>query len=254
MHNPDRAFSEPASTIIKDSHTTSSCTLPLQVAGKKVELHIKRYNYQNIFYALKNLFRASRGKRVWKAAHGLVLRAVTTPQPVSFVEQRKGRFLIKSFFITLKIDQSLPLITLLQNGLSGARTETSESKNALIHQAAKLVSTMHERGIRHRDLKSANILAQKIPGQQEKLYLLDLDSTMIKKRITKKDAIKDLARLNASLLDTKTVSTPNRLKFLKYYLHVRKTKNQKVGEYWQAIVFHTKKKLEKSGRKFNPGE
>jgi tRNA A-37 threonylcarbamoyl transferase component Bud32 len=251
LHNPDRAFSEPASTIIKDSHTTSSCTLPLQLAGEKVEIHIKRYNYQNIFYALKNLFRSSRGKRVWKAAHGLALRAVTTPQPVSFVEQRKGRFLIKSFFITQKVDQSLPLITLLQNNLSGTRAETSESKNALIHQVAKLVRMMHKRGIRHRDLKSSNILAQKMPGHQEKLYLVDLDSARIKKRSTKEDAIKDLARLNASLLDTKTVSTPDRLRFLKYYLHVRKTKNQKVRDYWQEIVFHTKRKLEKSERKFN---
>lgn len=119
---------------------------------------------------------------------------------------------------------------------------------------AKLVSTMHERGIRHRDLKSSNILAQKIPGQPEKLYLVDLDSTGIKKRSTKKDAIKDLARLNASLLDTKTVSTPDRLRFLKYYLHVRKTKNQKAREYWGSIVFYTKKKLKKAGRKFNPGK
>jgi len=251
LHNPDRAFSEPASTIIKDSHTTSSCIVPLQVAGEKVELHIKRYNYQNIFYALKNLFRVSRGKRVWKAAHSMLLRAVTTPQPVSFVEQRKGRFLLKSFFITRKIDHSLPLITLLQNGLSGAQAKTFESKKTLIHQVAKLVCMMHERGIRHKDLKSANILAQKIPGQQEKLYLVDLDSTRVKKKSTKKDAIKDLARLNASLLDAKTVSTPDRLRFLKYYLSVRQTKNQKVRDYWQEIVFYTKKKLEKSGRQFN---
>lgn len=248
--DPDRAFSESVSTIIKDSHTTSSCFIPIKIGGNKVKLHIKRYNYQNIFYALKNLFLTSRGKRVWKVANGLVSRSIPTPQPIAFLEQRKGRFLIKSFFITQKIDQALPLSTLLQKGLSHTLTATPKRKNELLQQGAYTVRKMHERGVWHRDLKSSNILVQGKAGQKEKLYLVDLDSTRIKKRIKEENKIIDLSRLNASLLNTKTVSTPDRLRFLKYYLHVGKTRDQKVGEYWRAIVGQTQKKLKKSGRKF----
>jgi len=250
LGNPDRPFSETTRTIIKDSHTTSSCSLPLKIAGEKVELHIKRYNYQSIFYSLKNLLRASRGKRVWKAAHGLRTRSIPVPEPVAFLEERRGRFLVKSYFITRMIDHSLPLVTLLKHGLAGTTAGALTHKNSLIQEVAQLVRTMHERGISHGDLKSANILVQKTPSQNEKCYLVDLDRASIKKRGKKEFVIRDLARLNASLLDTKIVSTPDRLRFLKYYLRVHKTGDQKAREYWQAIAVHTQKKLKKSGRKF----
>jgi len=96
LHDPDRAFSDPASTIIKDSNTTSSCT----VGREHRSLHIKRYNYQNTFYALKYFFRTSRAKRVWKVAQHLIACNIPTPQPISFLDQRKGGLLIKSFFIS----------------------------------------------------------------------------------------------------------------------------------------------------------
>lgn len=250
LRHPNRAFSEPTSTIIKDSHTTSSCVMSLQIAGSKVELHIKRYNYQSIFYALKNLFRTSRGKRVWKVANGLVSRSIPTPKPVAFLEQRKGRLLINSFFITQKIDQSLPLITLLQKGLSHATIETSKIKNELLQQAAHLVRNMHERGIWHRDLKSANLLVQKKAGEKEKLYLVDLDSARIKKRVKEKDRIRDLARLNASFLDLGVISMPARLRFLKSYLGSHRGIAEQTRKYWKEILLHTQRKLKKSGKRF----
>jgi len=250
MHNPDRTFSEPAVSIIKDSHTTSSCFIPIKIGGRKAEVHLKRYNYQNIFYALKNLFRTSRGKRVWKVANGLVSRNIPTPLPISFLEQRKGGFLIKSFFITQKIDQSLSLHTLLQESFLNTKIETIKNKNILIQQTAHLIRAMHDRGVWHRDLKSANILVEKKEGQEDKLYLVDLDSTRIKTRLERKDKIWDLARLNVSLLNTRIVSTPDRLRFLKYYLNVSKKGGARIRDYWKEAVLITQKKLRKSGRKF----
>ena len=250
LHNPDRTFSEPAVSIIKDSHTTSSCVIPIKIEGGKVEVHIKRYNYQNIFYALKNLFRTSRGKRVWKIANGLISRNLPTPLPISFLEQRKGRVLIKSFFITQNIDRSLPLHTLLQESFLKAEIETIRNKNILIQQTAHLIRAMHDRGIWHGDLKSANILVEKKEGQEDTLYLVDLDSTRIKTRLERKDTIGDLARLNVSLLNTRIVSTPDRLRFLKYYLNISKKRDIRLRNYWKEAVLKTQKKLKKSGRRF----
>ncbi len=248
LHNPDRSFTESLSTVIKDSNTTSSCFMPLEIAGKTVELHIKRFNYQNIPYTLKNLFRTSRGKRVWKVAHGLLLRNIPTPLPVAFLEQRKGRLLIKSFFITKKIDQSLPLISLFQKGTVNSPDEISKIRNEILQQGACILRRMHERGVCHGDLKASNILVQKKAGQKEKLYLADLDSARVKKSVKEEDKIRDLARLNASLLDTRAVSTPERLRLLQYYL--RQTGDQKVQEYWKTILERTQNKLKKTGRKF----
>jgi tRNA A-37 threonylcarbamoyl transferase component Bud32 len=222
--------------------------MPLKIAGKKVELHIKRYNYQNIFYALKNLFRTSRGKRVWKVANGWVLRNIPTPLPVAFLEQRKGRLLIKSFFITQKIDHSLPLTSLLQKGAANSPEEISKIRDELLQQGAHILRMMHTRGVCHGDLKASNILVRKKAGQKEKLYLVDLDSARVKKSVKEDDKIRDLARLNASLLDTRAVSPSKCLRLLHYYL--RHTGDQKGEEYWKTILERTQNKLKKTGRKF----
>jgi len=114
-----------------------------------------------------------------------------------------------------------------------------------------MVREMHDRDICHGDLKSNNILVEKKTGKEDKPYLVDLDSARIKKGVKKEDRIRDLARLNASLLDTKIVSTPDRLRFLKHYLNVVEKKGEHtVSEYWKEIVCKTQKKLKKSGRKF----
>jgi tRNA A-37 threonylcarbamoyl transferase component Bud32 len=247
LHDPDHAFSAPGSITIKDSHTTSSCTLPISLGRGNGEIHIKRYNYQNSLYALKNCFRYSRGKRVWKTAQGLLTRNIATPLPISFAEYRKGRLLLTSYFIARKIDHALPLSTVLEKGMAARFPHNYSRKNILLFKVARLVREMHARGIWHRDLKALNILIQKKLPDGEKLYLVDLDSTRIKKRLDRKEKIRDLARLNASLVSTTTVSMPDRLRFLQYYLKTRKPRDRNIQEYWKAIAAQTQKKIKPSG-------
>jgi serine/threonine protein kinase len=239
LHDPDRAFSDPESTIIKDSNTTSSCT----VSREQRSLHIKRYNYQNTFYALKNLFRTSRAKRVWKVAQTLIARNIPTPQPISFLEQRKGGLLIKSFFISKKIVGALPLNNAIHELKTGRSSLDTTQKKTLLHQVAQLVQSLHECGICHRDLKASNILVQKNPGQAQKLYLVDLDSARVQTRIRTKERIRDLARLNASLFYTTGISTADRLRFLCDYLRTPSARDEKLHLYWKAISGQTVKKL-----------
>jgi tRNA A-37 threonylcarbamoyl transferase component Bud32 len=250
LHDPDHAFSAPGSITIKDSNTTSSCTLPVTLGGGNVALHIKRYNYQNSLYALKNYFRCSRGKRVWKTAQGLLTRNIATPLPISFAEQRKGRLLLTSYFITRKIDRALPLSTVLQKGMAVTFPHNYSRKNMLLFKVAHLVREMHARGIWHRDLKASNILVQKKVPDEEKLYLVDLDSVRIKRRLGRKEKIRDLARLNTSLVSTTTVSMTDRLRFLQYYLKTRRPRDRHIKDYWKAIAAQTQKKMNPSGLSF----
>ena len=243
LHDPDHAFSAPGSITIKDSNTTSSCTAPVTLGGENVALHIKRYNYQNCVYALKNCFRCSRGKRTWKTAQGLFTRKVATPLPISFAERRKGRLLLTSYFIARTIDHALPLSTVLHEGRAAPFPRNYSGKNMLLFKVAHLVREMHARGIWHRDLKASNILVQQKVPDGEKLYLVDLDSVRIKKRLDRKEKIRDLARLNASLVSTATVSMTDRLRFLQYYLKTRRPRDRNIQDYWKAIAAQTQKKI-----------
>ena len=243
LQDPDRAFSDPSSTIIKDSNTTSSCTVSRIMGGKQRSFHIKRYNYQSTFYALKYLFRTSRAKRVWKVAQNLIACNIPTPQPISFLEQRKGGLLIKSFFISKTIDGAVPLNSAIYELNACRASRDTAQKKTLIQQVAHLVQALHECGICHRDLKASNILVQKNPGQAQKLYLTDLDSARVQTRIRAKERIRDLARLNASLFYTTGISTADRLRFLRDYLKTRSARDKKLHIYWKAIAVQTYKKL-----------
>jgi len=250
LRDPDRAFHESLGTIIKDSYTTSSCSMSLPSVGNKVRLYIKRYNYQNFFYALKYLFRRSRAKRVWRVAHGLLARAIPTPHPIAFVERRRGGVLIKSFYIAQYSEGALPLTTVFKGGRAGASSDSVSMKRKLLYQAAGVVRKMHERGVCHRDLKASNILVRGEEGQKRELYLVDLDSATIKESTTKKEQIRDLARLNTSLLNTRMVSTTDRLRFLKCYLNVWRKRDYRVRVYWEETLRETQKKLKKTGKTF----
>jgi serine/threonine protein kinase len=243
LQDPDRAFSDPSSTIIKDSNTTSSCTVSPIIGGEQKSFHIKRFNYQNTFYALKYLFRTSRAKRVWKVAQNLIASNIPTPLPISFLEQRQGRLLIKSFFISKNIDRALPLNRAIHELEACRSSRNTSQKKRLIQQVAYLVRSLHECGICHRDLKASNILVQKNPGQIQKLYLTDLDSARLQTRVRAKERIRDLARLNASLFYTKSLSTADRIRFLRDYLRTRSPRDAKLHLYWKAIAKHTLKKL-----------
>jgi tRNA A-37 threonylcarbamoyl transferase component Bud32 len=247
LHDPDHAFSAPGSITIKDSNTTSSCTVPITLGGGNKSIHMKRYNYQNSLYALKNCFRCSRGKRAWKTAQGLLTRKIPTPLPISFAEQRKGRLLLTSYFIARTIDHALPLSAVLQKGIAATFPHNNSRKNILLPKVAHLVREMHTRGIWHRDLKASNILVQKKVPDGEKLYLVDLDSVRIKKRLNRKDKIRDLVRLNASLISTTTVSRTDRLRFLQYYLKTRRSRDRNIQAYWKAIAAQTQKKMKSAG-------
>ena len=248
LQDPDRAFSDPASTIIKDSNTSSSCSVPHILEGTQESLYIQRYNYQNRLYALKNLFRPSRAKRVWKVSQKLVDCNIPTPLPISFLELRKGRLLIKSFFISQKIDGALDLQAAFQQLLTERSLHDTKQKKSLIQQVAHLVRSLHDCGICHRDLKASNILVQRIAEQAEKVYLVDLDGARIHKGTPEKGRIRDLARLNASLFYTRGISTTDRLRFLHNYLRTSRAHHTIVHTYWKTIAEQTWKKLEQHNR------
>ena len=249
LQDPGRAFLSAGCVSVKDSRTTSSCTLPVETAGGAAELFIKRYNYQNSLYAFKNLFRRSRAKRAWKTAQGLQSRNIPTPLPIAYVERRRARVLRESFFIARKVDDSIPLSMLCRDAGAGAKGEHAAGKKTLIHRAAVLVRMMHERGIWHRDLKAANILVQKAPGDNPQLYLTDLDSIRFKQTVEPRERMRDLARLNVSLLTIPSISVRDRLRFLYSYLNTSRTRDKKLRAYWVAIGRETGKKLAKDSKK-----
>lgn len=245
LQDPGQAFWAPGRRMIKKSNTTSSCILPAMRAGDAAGIFIKRYNYQSALYALKYLVRASRGKKTWKAAHALLARGVPTPEPVAYGEKRRGRMLRESFFVTRALARAIPLSALFPEAGRGSREGHPVDKADLIRRAALLVRMMHERGIWHRDLKAGNILAELMPGGGMQLYLTDLDGVRVKDTVRPAERIRDLARLNRSLITSPALSVRDRHCFLQCYLGAGRRGDAILRAYWEGIRRETAKKLAK---------
>jgi hypothetical protein len=98
-------------------------------------------------------------------------------------------------------------------------------------------------------MKAKNILVKTGDGQHL-FFFLDLDSIRMKKSLPRRALIKDLARLNASFLDTRLLSRSDRMRFLITYLSEDPQTGSPKRLYWREITGTTENTLRKSGKRF----
>lgn len=220
LADPGRMLSKAA--LVKDSRTTTVGTVGF--TGNAV--FVKRYNYQGVGYALKDIFRASRAKRVWRAANSCVLRGVNVALPVAYLERRRWRVLRESYLITAAAAGD-ELTEVLARHRGDWR-----SKRDMIRALALMLRKMHERGVAHRDLKAENIIGREEPPGDYKLAIVDFDGLRVGP-VFHRSRIRNLRRLNREFAGSGVVNRTDRLRFLKDYLGSRFNKGWK--RYWSAI-------------------
>jgi len=147
---------------------------------------LKRYNYRGWAYQLGNLFRRSRAVRTWRIH--LTFRNLGLPiqEPVLCLEQRRFRFLGRSYLLTEFIDGATPLIDLWP-------TLDADHKTPLLQDLAKQLAVMHRSGGIHGDLKWYNILIRRTNSGLMPI-LVDLDGSCLLRRVSESRIIADLER------------------------------------------------------------
>jgi len=135
--------------------------------------------------------------RIWRNAHGLDLRRISTPRLQAcgpawvvgeWVDAPDLHWFVKRQF----------------GSFDRAR------RDDFLRRLARMIRRLHDHGVRHRDLKGGNILVR-----ETEFYLIDLDSIRFTLEISEKDRIFNLAQLNASV--TPPLTKTDRLRFLAYY-------------------------------------
>jgi len=242
MESPDTLFSNSASSVLKDSES-ASCLLFSSLPGSP-GFYLKKYHAKNIFDAVKNTFRLSKGKRSWIAANTLKARGIPTPEPILFLERKSFLFTCESYFVTEAVLKAKPLNLYMD---AAFKLLSRQDKRAFIKVLAMQVKQMHDSGIRHRDLKSTNILVADDDGG--KVWFIDLDAIKVSDALSLTERLKDVARLNCSFLDTALLSKQDRLLFLKVYLN--RANRKELKKYWDSVVLFTGLKLKKSKREFS---
>jgi len=155
--------------------------------GNKIDLIIKEFRIKGI-NRIKSLFLPSKARRAWNGAMALWKKGVNTPKPVAFLEWPRFPGIKKGYFITESLEGFDEIRHLLRD------TNNEELKN-LVRSLAEFVSSIHSRGIIHRDLSDGNVLAVRDKNRGPFFYLIDTNRIRARARLGKLRRIKNLIRL-----------------------------------------------------------
>ena len=142
-------------------------------------------------------------KRSWMLGHALRGRFLPTPMPLAWIRFPDGSERL--------IQSAVPNATLLDAWWKSI--QTPNRRRALADKLGSVIHRMHAMGVRHRDLKAANLLVDAQDGP----WLIDLVGVRLKRQIKPADQEADLARLARSALAVGGVSPSEMLRFLKSY-------------------------------------
>jgi len=129
---------------------------------------IKRYNHRGLWHSLRHTIKGSRAKRNWLNAHRLVSLKIATPEPLAYVDEYRGPFLWRSYFVA-RFVPGPQVHQILRD-----RSVPEVQKQQIHDQVLGLLRRMAELGISHGDMKHTNILYDGTG-----VVLTDLDATRI---------------------------------------------------------------------------
>ena len=245
LRDPDAVFAHPGTKLLKQcvSSTVAELELPTPAGPRAVIL--KRVNVRFALDPLKNLFRSSAVRRSWLMGHGLCERQLPTPRPLAmFHRHRAGLLPAEGYLLTEKVPDAIGLPEAVKAGRdAGVLRAWSE-------RLARVVRTMHDRGISHRDLKAPNVMLQGAATDPARAapVLIDLGGVRAGAgAVPFARAARELARLNASFLAMPHVTRTERLRFLRAYLGAGE-RQPDWKKWWTAVSRATAAKVEKNRR------
>jgi len=162
LDDPEASLRHPSARLLKEGHTCTVWTLPLDVTGQVV---VKRYNLEWPGALVKG-FLPGRGAKSWAGAFILADQGLPTPKPLALIENRLGPWRGTSWIVTAH-QEGCDLLSLITDDKF-----SDEKLEPLLQQAAKLIANLAAIGGVHGDCKAQNFLVD--PDGQ--VTWIDLDS------------------------------------------------------------------------------
>ncbi len=235
LADPDGPFRRPDVIVLKDSPSSTVIEFDLPVGGVTRRVVYKRVAVTRWTDPLASLFRPAPALRSYVMGHGMRLRGLPTPRPLAVWHRSRFGLFQEGYLLTEKAPNAAELPHYVA-GLS--RLPPDERRTALqglIGQAARLLASLHERQLSHRDLKGANLLVNAVPwfvsargavecgaatdeAPRPQIWFIDLVGVRRHGRLTEARRAQNLARLCASFHGRSCITRSDMLRFLRAYL------------------------------------
>jgi tRNA A-37 threonylcarbamoyl transferase component Bud32 len=228
--------------LLKDSRTSTVAELTIDTpAGPRVVVY-KRFNLKSAIGAVKNVLRPSPALRSWVTGNSIRDRGLPTARPLAVFHRTRLGVPLTGYAVFDKVLDAL--------GLPEA-VAAPQRRPAVLREWAdrlgRLVRRMHDRQVSHRDLKAPNVL---MAGGEP--VLIDLVGVEIDRPVSRTVRVRDLARLNASFLDSDAVSRTDRLRCLRAYLGWGLYGKGDWKSWWREVTEATRAKSERNARVGRP--
>jgi len=184
---------------------------------------------------------------------------VKTTEVIAIVKNKIIGPLYKCQLVSKEIMGAADLMVLL---LNPEKKQFVAQKRQIINKVAKAVKEMHDAGIYHADLHLKNILIQFAEGGEVNVYIIDLDKSKRREKISIQKRMKNIMRLDRSVekmlrnnraafgetypfpisktdklrfLKEYIVSDDKTAKSLRYYIHSYKTSHNLHRLWWRVV-------------------
>ncbi len=213
-------WAEILSQLEKQAPTDHPQTMRLRYpAGENgEEFYLKIFHNSGPVEILKDFFRASKAFRALKQGNALSDRGFHVPLSLVAGEQRRLRFINKSFLLTARVEGTSPPLFLQEHFSDRLDTVSLKRKREYMKQLAFEIRRLHQFGFIHGDLTPYNILVQ-THGEKIDFYYMDNDRTRHYPPWTWLPHVlskRNLVQLNRFVLPG--ISLQDRVRFLHYYL------------------------------------
>lgn len=249
LENPDAVFTRPGTRLLKQCVGSTVAELEVPTPDGPRTVILKRVNVRSGFDALKNAFRSSSVRRSWLLGHGLCERWLPTPRPLAMLHKYRGRLLpAEGYLLTEQVPHAL--------GLPEAVSACRDPRvlRTWAERLARVVRTMHDRGVSHRDLKAPNVMLAHAAREPMSAVPVLIDLVGVRAgagAVPFARCAKELARLNASFLAVPHVTRTERLRFLRAYLSAGES-GAGWKMWWAVVSAATAAKVEKNRRNGRP--
>lgn len=250
LADPDALFTQPGVKLLKESPTS---TVAEWHVGSRV-LILKRFSLRHRWEWWKNLVRRSAAIRSWVMGHSFRDRWLPTPRPLVVLHRVTSGLQREGYLLTEKVPDALTLPEATARLMSLPLRERREIASVWSFRLAKLIHMLHGRGGSHRDLKASNLLLQGATNDLASAtpVFIDLVGARTRRPIGAKRRARELARINASFLQTLLVSRTDRLRFLRTYLLANLGKAGSWKWWWKEIEARTSAKVAKNAKSGRP--